>query len=138
MTPSVLTITSHKFPDVTTLPMPTCLEVSANYYTRPPGIVSLLILTITYIQSMVLHIHTQGRFNDHTACSLYRIMVTATGGMGVTKMGNTVPKAGLKPTSLALLASVLSLLNIGFMMSPIYPSHVTFVLRVRGQCRLLQ
>ena len=32
-------------------------EVSADYYTRPPGIVSLLILTITFIQAMALHIH---------------------------------------------------------------------------------
>ena len=34
--------------------------VSADYYTRPPGIVSLLLLTITYTQAMALQIHTQG------------------------------------------------------------------------------
>ena len=27
-------------------------EVSADYYTRPPGIVSLITLTITYMQAM--------------------------------------------------------------------------------------
>ena len=41
----------------------------------PPGIVSLLMLTITYIQVMPLYIHTQCRFNNHTACNLYRILV---------------------------------------------------------------
>ena len=32
-------------------------EVSAEYNTHPPGIVSLLMLTITYIEAMVLHIY---------------------------------------------------------------------------------
>ena len=32
--------------------------------------------------------------------------------MGVTKMGNIVPKVGLEPTSLAFRASVLPLLHI--------------------------
>ena len=42
----------HRLPDVTTMPTPTCLcasEVSADYYTRYPGIVSLVMLTIVYI-----------------------------------------------------------------------------------------
>ena len=34
--------------------------------------------------------------------------------VGVMKMGNTVPRAGLEPTSLALRASVLPLHHIGF------------------------
>ena len=42
---------------------------AADYYTRPPGIVSLVMLTITYIQAMAIHIHRQGRFNNHTARS---------------------------------------------------------------------
>ena len=50
---------------------------------------------------MALHIHKQDRFNNPTAYSLYRIMVMATSVMGVMKMGNTVPRAGLEPTSLA-------------------------------------
>ena len=51
-----------RLPDITILPTPTCLytslpfEVSADHYTRPPGIVSILILTIMYIQVMALHI----------------------------------------------------------------------------------
>ena len=35
-------------------------------------------------------------------------------GVGVMKMGNTVPTAGLKPTSLSLQASVLPLHHVGF------------------------
>ena len=34
--------------------------------------------------------------------------------MGVMKMGNTVPRVVLKPTSLAFQASVLPLLHVGF------------------------
>ena len=74
-------------------------KVSAEYSTCPSGIVSLLMLTITYIQA--LHVHTQGRFNNHTAHCLYRIMVTVTSVMGVMKIRNTVPRAGLEPTYLA-------------------------------------
>ena len=40
-------------------------EVSAEYYTHPPWIVSLLMLTITYMHAMALHKHTQGRLNNH-------------------------------------------------------------------------
>ena len=54
------------------------------------------------------------RLNNHTAHSLYRIMDTATSVMGVMKMGNTMFKAGLKPTSLASRASVLPLHHVGF------------------------
>ena len=43
-------------------------EFSADYYTLPCGIVSLLLLTISYIQAMTLH--TQSRFNNHTAHKL--------------------------------------------------------------------
>ena len=66
-----------------------------------------------YIQTMALHIHTQGRFNNHTACSLYRIMVTAISVVGVMKMGNIGPRAWLEFRSLAFRASVL-LHHIGF------------------------
>ena len=88
---------------------------------------------------MVLHIYTQGRFNNHTACSLYMIMVTATGVVGRMKMGNIVARAGLKPTSLAVRANVLPLHHVGSLLSPLYPCppvYVTPYLRV--QCRLLQ
>ena len=76
-------------------------EVSADYYIRPPGIVSLLMLPMTYIQVLALHMLTQGRFNYHTAHSLYRILLTATNVMGVMKMGKIVPRVGPKPISLA-------------------------------------
>ena len=57
------------------------------------------------------------------------------------KMGNTVLKAGLKPTSLALWASLLPLHDVGSLTSPIpiYPRPPVYVvLCLRGQCRLLQ
>ena len=62
-------------------PMPTCLcsslpqrsvQTSTLVY---PGIVSLLMLTITYIQAMIIHIHRQGRFNNHAVHCLYRNLV---------------------------------------------------------------
>ena len=106
---SVLTITPLSFPNVTSLPMSTCLCGSLpersvqNYYTHPSRIVSL----------KCLQLHTgrdQGRFNNHTVISLYWIMVMTTsvmGVMGVMKMGNIVPTAGIEPTSLAFRVSVL-------------------------------
>ena len=49
---------------------------------------------------------------QHAACT--GSMVTATSVVGVMKMGNTVPRAGLEPTSLAFRASVLHLHHVGF------------------------
>ena len=74
-------------------------EVSAEYYTHPPAIVSLL---------MTLHKHTQGRFNNHTPCSLYRIMFTAISVVDEIKMGNIVPRARIEPTSPAFRATVVT------------------------------
>ena len=48
-------------------------------------------------------------FNNHIAYSLYKIMITATSVVGVMKMGNIMPKAGIKPTSLAFQGSVLTI-----------------------------
>ena len=67
----------------------------------------------------MIHIHTQGRFNNPTAHNLYRIMVMETSVIGVVKMGNIVPRAGLEPMSVALWASVLPLHHIGSLMSPL-------------------
>ena len=59
-------------PDVTTVCIPTVrptwhiAEVNADYYPCPLRMVSLLILTITYVKAMTLHVHKQGRFTDHT------------------------------------------------------------------------
>ena len=83
-------------------------EVSADYYTHPPGIVSLLMLTITYRQWPYIYIHRVG-----STPSLYRIMVTAISAVGVMKMGNIVLRVGVEPTSLAFQASVLLLHHIG-------------------------
>ena len=116
------------------------LEFSADYYTRPAGIISLLMLTITYRQSLYIYIYiyinTQVRFNNHATRSLYRIMVMATSVMGVIKMGNTVPRGGLGPTSLAFRASGLPLHHIGSLILPL--CYVYAAPCLRGQCRLLQ
>ena len=82
-------------------------SVSADYYIRPPGIVSLFMLIITYIKAIVLHTHTQGRFNNHKAHSFYRILVTALLSWVWRKWGNTVPRVGIEPRSLVFWSSVL-------------------------------
>ena len=41
--------------------------------------------------------------------------------VGVMKMGNIVPRAGLEPTSLVFQASVPPLHHVGSLMSPLYP-----------------
>ena len=58
---------------------------------------------------MALHIHTQDRFNNITAHSLYRILVMATSLVGVMKMGNIVPKTGIDATPLAFQDIVLTI-----------------------------
>ena len=87
---------------------------------------------------MALHIHTRDRFNNHTARSLYRIMVMATSVVSVTKIGNILSRAGLEPTSLAFQANVLPLHHTGSLMSPLYPRPPVYVaLCFRVQCILL-
>ena len=85
---------------------PVYAEVSTDYYTRHPGIVSILMLTITYIQAIALIIHTQGRFNNHTVCSLYRILVMEPVSWVWWKW-EILPRVGLEPSSLAFWASML-------------------------------
>ena len=108
-------------------------EINVDYYIHLPGIVSLLMLIITYIQAMALYIHI------HTAHSLYKIMDMATSVVGVMKVGHILPRAGLEPTSLAFQASVLPLHHIGSLMSPLYPRPLVYAAPcLRGQCSLLQ
>ena len=67
------------------------------------------------------------------------ILVMETSVVGVTKMRNTVRRAGLEPTSLPFLASVLPLHHIGSLMSPLYPHTPVYMAPcLRGQCGLLQ
>ena len=63
------------------------------------------------------HINKQGRFNNCTADSLYRIMVTATSVMAEMKTGNIGPRMGIEPTSLAFWASVIPSHHVGSLMS---------------------
>ena len=121
---SVITITPCRFPDVTTIPTPTspCSSLPQRSVQpttlAPPGIISLLLLTITYIQTVTSHTYmyvcvyvcTQGSFNDHRAHSLYRILVKATMVVGVIKMGNIVSRVAIEPISLAFQASVLTII----------------------------
>ena len=113
-------------------------EVSAAYYSPRHGIVSLLMLTITYIQTMLFHIHTEGGFNNHAVHSLYMILVMATSVVSVIKMGNLVPRAGLKPHFWHSGAGVLPLHYVGSLMTPLYPGIPVYAASwLRGQCRLL-
>ena len=58
--------------------------------------------------------------------------------MGVMKMGNTVPRAGFEPTSLAFRASVPPLHCVGSLTSLLYPClHMYAAPCLRDQCRLL-
>ena len=59
--------------------------------------------------------------NNHTAHTMYRIMVTITSVVGEMRMENTVPRARIKPTSLAFQASVLPFHHIVSLMSPLHP-----------------
>ena len=72
---------------------PLASEDSGYHLTCLPGIISLLMLTLTYTQAMASYVCTQGRFNNHTAHSLYRIMVMGISVVGMMKMGNVVPTA---------------------------------------------
>ena len=105
----------HRFPDVTTIPKPTCLcsFLPQRSVHSLPGIINMLMLTITHIQAMALHIHTQGSFSNHTVCSLYMIMTMVLSVMGVTKMCNTVHRVGLELTSLVFWASMLPFPHVG-------------------------
>ena len=107
------TITPCRLPAVTTIPTPVCVAQCRLLHSRPPGIVSLLILTITYIPALALQ-------QPYSMRSLYRILVTATSVMGVMKMGNIVPRAGLEPTSLAFRVSVLQFHHVGYQIAPCY------------------
>ena len=60
-----------------------------------------------------------------TACT--GSMVTATSVMGAMKMGNTVPRIGLKPTFLAFWAPVLPFHHVGSLMSRLYPHLPVYV-----------
>ena len=84
------------------------------------------------------YLHTRGRFKNHTACSLYEIMVMATSFMGVMKMWKIVPRAGLESTSLAFWASVLPLHHIGSLTLPLHQWLPVYVAPcIRGHCLLL-
>ena len=110
---SVVTITSPRLHDVTTLPTFIYLcgslpeRLSADIHS--PRIVRLFMLTITYIQAVMLHMYTQGRFKNRTAYILYSILVMAVALWTLMKIGNIVPRAGIEPISLAFQTTVLTI-----------------------------
>ena len=107
-----------------------CLRGQCRLLHLPPwNCVSML--TITYI-------HRVG--STTIQCIACRgSMVIPTSVVGVMKMGNIVTRMGLKPTSLAFRAKVLSLHHIAYLMSLQFPHPPVYVaLCLRGQCRLLQ
>ena len=54
-------------------------------------------------------------------------------------MGNTMPRAGLEPTSLAYRPGVLPLHHVGSLASLLYPCPPLYAVPyLRDQCRLLQ
>ena len=60
-------------------------------------------------------------------------------GGGVMTMGNIAPRVEIKPTSLALWASVLIITPARFLMSSLYPHLLAYVGPcMTGQCRLLR
>ena len=76
----------------------------------------------------------------HSPMSLlfYQILRWYISVMGVMKMGNIVPKAGIEPITLVLQPSVLPLHHVGSLMSPLYPHPPVYVAAcLRGQCRVL-
>ena len=103
-----------------------CLRDQCKLLHSSPVIVSLLMLTITYRQWSCIYIHRVGSTSMQCiACtgSWYRILV---------------PRAGLRPTSLAFRASVLPLHYIGSPTSPLWQHPPVYAAPcLKGHCRLL-
>ena len=117
-----VTITPCRLPDAIAIPMTTCLCGSLPQ--RSVKTTTLVPLELSFNAYSYIHTgnsFTQGRFNKHTAHSLYRIMVMTTSVIVcVMEKGTIVPGAGLKPTSLAFWVNVLPLHHVGSPMSPLY------------------
>ena len=79
--------------------------------------ICIVLVCIMYMCIYILYMHVYmymyyvylyvGIFTHHIAHTEF--MVTAASVMGVIKIGNIVPRAGMEPTSLASLASVLTI-----------------------------
>ena len=60
------------------------------------------------MQALTLYIPTVCEFNNHTVHSLYRMKGMATSVVSAMKIESIVSRTGIKPTLLALWASVLT------------------------------
>ena len=102
------------------------------------------IHTYTHIHT---HIHTYrqwaytytGQVQQSYSAQFVQDPGHSTSVMGVMKMGNIVPRARIKPTSLTFWVSVLPVHHVASLMSPLYPRAPIYAAPcLRGQCRLLQ
>ena len=93
------------------------------------------MLTITYIQAIAyVYIHRLGS----TIKQLVQDPDHSTIVVGVMEMGNIVPRAGIKPTSLVFRANVRQLHHLGSLMPPIYPCPPVCVLMELIALRILR
>ena len=83
-------------------------------------------MSFTYIQAMAVHIYIYiyiytGQGQQPYSPQHVQDPGHSTSIMGVTKMGNIVPRVGIEPTSLAFQASVLPFHHISSLLSLLYP-----------------
>ena len=130
---SVLSLHHVGFPDVTTIPTPTCLctslpqrsvqkckSLSAYNYMRACN-------GLTYKYT--------GQIQQPHLAQLEQDPGHGTSVVDVMKMGIIVPRVGIKPPSLAFWASVLPLHRARSLMSPLYPLlPICAAPCLRGQC----
>ena len=98
---SVLTITPGRIPDITTTTASTGLRGQCILLPSSPWNCKYFNAYNYRHTGIGLTYTSQGRFNNHTAHSVYRIMLLATSVMSVMKMG--MPRAGIESTSPGIL-----------------------------------
>ena len=128
---------------ITALSCPlTCADISTNDYAHT-------FLLETCVWALALHKHIQCRWGFLPPAGIGdklgweqregRPWVREFRKEGTHKeQGNSVPRAGIEPTSLAFQANMLPLHHVGSLMSPLYPHPPVYAAPyLRSQCRLL-
>ena len=91
------------------------------------------MLTITYIRTESdLRYKYTGSVQQLSSAELVQKPGRDTNLIRAIKMGNIVPRAGIKPTSLALWANVLTIHHLSSLPSPHYPGLPVYNLPERG------